>query len=120
MAKEEEKRELYLEQRRLRNRKHQLYTDTLQEFQESHPRRPGETTRTNPATSTYFHYTRRIMLEHDALARILPMSVELRSREGREALHAMEALCKQDCTVVYRTSLEPIDWKCICKQQMDK
>ncbi|PGH04310.1 hypothetical protein AJ80_08533 [Polytolypa hystricis UAMH7299] len=122
MAVGEEQRELHLQQRRLRNRRRQLYTEALRDFQESQPRKFGETTssRTSPSTSTYFNYIRRVMPERDTLAKILPMKVELRSPQGREALRAMEALCKQDCRIAYRTSLQPIDGKCICKKQIDK
>ncbi|KAK2812936.1 hypothetical protein FQN50_000957 [Emmonsiellopsis sp. PD_5] len=86
-AEGEERQGLYLEQRRLCYEKQQLYLKALRDFQESQPSKLGP----QRSTSTCFNYTRRVMPERDRLARILPMKVELRSPEGREALRAMEA-----------------------------
>ncbi|QVM10690.1 hypothetical protein D8B26_005343 [Coccidioides posadasii str. Silveira] len=122
-TKEEDNRHsLHKKKRRLLNKRQALYTVALREFQKDQPQKFGHEKVDSLGTSeyTFFSYARRVMPERDLLAQILPMKVELRSPEGRQALRAMEALCKQECEIAYRTSLKPIDGHCICGQAMNK
>lgn len=113
----QERSQIELEQQRIQNKKRQLYMEELrcqQKHQLSEPAING-----SEQARFHFQYTRRVMPDRDILARLLPNCVDLRSKDGREALRAMEAICRQDCTVAYRHSLRPIDGQCICKKFID-
>ncbi|KAJ0413052.1 hypothetical protein BJY00DRAFT_322648 [Aspergillus carlsbadensis] len=63
---------------------------------------------------TLFTYHRWAMPERDLLARILPTNEVLRSLTGRQALVALEVICKEHCQVAFRPQLKPVDGKCVC------
>ena len=60
------------------------------------------------------------MLERDYLATILPQRIGLRSGEGRKALEALEGLCTLKSSAAYRSSLQPVNGKCFCGEQIEK
>ncbi|KAN0069665.1 hypothetical protein V8E54_011971 [Elaphomyces granulatus] len=104
------------------NEKKRLYTEQLKSLQKSQPNRLRPTTNceSNANEETLFRYRRRVMPERDYLARILPQRIGLRSGEGRKALEALESLCTLKCSVAYCSSLQPVNGKCICGEQIEK
>jgi hypothetical protein len=118
----EEKHHIQLKQHKVYNEKKRLYTEQLKSLQKSQPNKPRSTTNceSNANEETLFRYKRRVMPERDYLARILPQKIGPRSCEGRKALEALETLCTLKCSVAYRSSLQPVNGKCICGEQIEK
>jgi hypothetical protein len=114
----EEKRKIELEHRRAQNKKRQLYMEELRRQQKKQPSK-SQAVIGSDQVRLHFQYTRRVMPERDILARLLPKCDELRSKDGREAIRAMESICKQESTIAYRPSLRPIGGKCICGTVID-
>ncbi|KAM5479793.1 hypothetical protein MaudMau93_007756 [Microsporum audouinii] len=118
-----EKRELELQQRSVYRQKVRLYTDELKLLRKQQSfklQRPGDKGATmNVYEETFFDYSRQVMPERDLLAKILPMKIELRSIQGRQALHALERLCGNNNRIAYRKSFAPVDGRCICGSELD-
>ncbi|THC87771.1 hypothetical protein EYZ11_012784 [Aspergillus tanneri] len=114
----EEAKPIQQQRRRLENQRQRLYLDELACVRRDQTRQlgfqPGSVER------TLFYYTRKVMPERDMLAGILPTMVELRSPTGRMALRALEAICSQEVSICYLSSLTPIDGKCICGELIEK
>ncbi|KAJ5808824.1 hypothetical protein N7474_010093 [Penicillium riverlandense] len=118
----EQKREIQVKQHQIYNEKQRLYKEELKMVQMLQPNtlmrssgHPGDLHEQN-----LFHYRRRVMPERDLLATVLPQRVSLRSCQGRQALEALESLCKEIRPVAYRSGLQPVDGKCPCGEGMDK
>ncbi|EGE03442.1 carbonic anhydrase [Trichophyton equinum CBS 127.97] len=117
------KRELELQQRSIYRQKVRLYNDELKLLrgqQSFKLQRPGiKGTPINVYEETFFHYSRQVMPERDLLAKILPTKIELRSVQGRQALHALEKLCGNNNRIAYRRSFSPVDGRCICGEDLN-
>ncbi|KAJ5452017.1 hypothetical protein N7445_000200 [Penicillium cf. griseofulvum] len=109
----EEKHQIQLKQHRAYNEKKRLYIEHLKGLQRSQPHgfRPATNSGSNINEETLFRYRRRVMPERDYLVMILPQKIGLRSSEGRRALEALESLCTLECSVAYRSSLQPLNGK---------
>jgi hypothetical protein len=118
----EEKHEIQLKQHGVYNERKRLYTEQLKSLQKSQPSKLRSTANceSNTNEETLFHYRRRVMPERDYLATILPQRIGLRSGEGRKALEALEGLCTLKSSAAYRSSLQPVNGKCICGEQIEK
>ncbi|OJJ66328.1 hypothetical protein ASPBRDRAFT_137940 [Aspergillus brasiliensis CBS 101740] len=115
---EEDAKTIQLHRRRLENQRQRLYVDELSRIRREQPRLVGLQSISDKPTA--FHYTRKAMPERNLLAGILPDTVELRSSTGRMAIRALEAICSQEVSVCYISSLAPIDGKCICGESIEK
>jgi hypothetical protein len=104
-------KEIDRERRQIKRLKKLLYNEEVQKFNERN------TNTDNMEASHPFHYTRRVMPDHDLLSQILPRPGNLRSTEGRQAAQALENLYLEDTTVYYRNQLRPTDDKCGAYQQ---
>lgn len=107
------KDELRLKQLGKYRHKRKLYLDALKSSQ-------SEKLGCDIRNQTVFQYRCRAMPERDLLATLLPKKVELRSQEGRQALEALEALCRDRGKVFYRQSLQPQNGKCDCGALMSE
>ncbi|KAL2810637.1 hypothetical protein BDW59DRAFT_155623, partial [Aspergillus cavernicola] len=107
--------EIQSQQRRVRSQKDKLY---LEELKRQRGLQVG-IQKGSIDEQTLFHYRRRAMPERDLLARILPTKATLRSIEGREAMKALEVICKQGDRVAYRSGLQPVNGKCICGKSVE-
>lgn len=118
----EEKRKIQLEQDRAYNQKQQLYKEELKKIRMSQPNSLKSDTEQqgNLHEQNLFHYRRRVMPERDFLAKALPQMVTLRSSCGIRALVALESLCKDTSSVAYRSSLQPLNGKCLCGKKIDQ
>lgn len=116
---EEEKREIRLKQKRLYASKQRLHKEELQRIQaQQNTSVHLDAQREVIQNDTLFYYRRRVMPHRDLLASTLPCSIGLRHKDGRRALEALESLCSETETVLYRDSLRPLDDVCLCGKSM--
>ncbi|KAJ5975505.1 Zinc finger C2H2 [Penicillium waksmanii] len=69
----------------------------------------------NIEKKTLFFYRRRVLPQRDLLANIFPKKISL-----RRALEALEFICKDIYSVVYRATLQPEDGKYLCRKSIDE
>ncbi|PKX95140.1 uncharacterized protein P174DRAFT_502563 [Aspergillus novofumigatus IBT 16806] len=111
----ETKRGIQLQRRRVQSQKDKLYLEELKR------QRVQQGTQTGSIyEQTLFHYHRRAMPERDLLAQILPTKSTIRSSAGREAMKALEAICNQYRPVTCRSSLHPVNGRCVCGEPIDR
>ncbi|OJD27770.1 hypothetical protein ACJ73_00840 [Blastomyces percursus] len=101
----------------LYKQKHQLLAIKLDTWQLRLPkeRKPGTTEHEDNTPLyhwTWFERVAHLMPERKRLSRLLPLSVPLRSSEGRQALEDMIAICRQKSPVSDHPSLKPVNGCC--------
>ncbi|KAI9035642.1 uncharacterized protein KD926_003153 [Aspergillus affinis] len=101
-------KEMRLQCRRIQSQKDKLYLEELK--RQRHLQQ--NTQSGNIYEQTSFLYYRRAMPERDLLARILPTRSSIRSPTGREAILALEVICRKHHQVAYRAGLQPVDGSC--------